>query len=444
MTTDIGSLTAEIVRPGDPGYDAARSGWNQLHRRRPAAIVFCRNAADVVEAVSWARSEGLPIRARSGRHHLEGWSSVDGGVVIDVSRLKEVQVDHDARTAVVGTGLTQAETVAALGASGWTIPTGSEGGVGLGGVVLGGGFGLLSRRLGLACDRLLAADVVVADGPDSAKMISTAADDHADLLWACRGGGGNNFGIATSYTVALEPLAEVALGYCTWSGHGALIELVRRWQRDAPVADERLSSALEIGAEGIALTAVWYGGTRAELEAALAPLLAIGDPEISVVEGAWPALYADVDKAPDAVPNWKFFSQFVKRPWPDEAIEIVRRFMADPPGPASNYFLSSFGGAVGREPQGGAAFPHRDALYYCEPGAGWDGSETTAAALHWVDAFAAELRPFVDGAYVNVPNAGVATWEVDYYGANRDRLRAVKAAYDPQNVFSFEQSVPLD
>jgi FAD/FMN-containing dehydrogenase len=443
MTTHISRLTPEVVRSGAPGYEAARKGWNQLYQRHPAAIVFCRDTAEVVDAVAWARASGLPLRARSGRHHLEGWSSVDGGVVIDVSRLKAVEVDHAARTAVVGCGLTQSEAVTALGRQGWAIPTGSEGGVGLGGVVLGGGFGLLTRRLGLTCDRLVAAEVVVANRERSAKVINASLGQDVDLLWACRGGGGNNFGIATSYTMELEPLAEVAFGYVTWAGHGDLAGLVRAWQREAPGADERLSSALEIGSDGVALTAVWYGGTAADLEAALAPLLAVGAPEIEILEGAWPTIYADVDKAPDDVASWKFFSQFVKRPLPDEAIEVICRFMADTPSPTSNYFMSSFGGAVRREPLGGSAFPHRDALFYCEPGAGWNEPELSAAALGWVADFANALRPYVDGAYVNVPNAGAATWEADYYGANRDRLRAVKAAYDPQNVFRFEQSVPL-
>lgn len=442
MTGQLTSLTAPVVGPGDAGYDSARQGWNQLHQRYPSAVVFCRDTADVIEALTWVRSEGLPFRVRSGRHNLQGWSSLDGGVVIDVSRLKTVDVASSG-TAVVGTGLTQAEAVAGLGRAGWTIPTGSEGGVGLGGVVLGGGFGLLTRRLGLACDRLLEAEVVVPDGERSAKVIHASVDDHADLLWACRGGGGNNFGVVTSYTMQLAPLADVAFGYLTWTGHRELARLVGVWQREAPVADERLSSALEIGSDGVALSAVWYGGVAADLESALAPLMRIGAPEVSIVEDAWPTIYTDVDKAPPDVANWEFFSQFMKRPLPDEAIDAICAFMAKTPSPACNYFMSSFGGAVRGEPAGGSAFPHRDALFYCEPGAGWDGPELTKAALGWVAGFATALRPYVDGAYVNVPNPTSPDWQTDYYGGHQERLRAVKARYDPHNVFRFEQSVPV-
>ena len=319
--------------------------------------------------------------------------------------MKSIAIDEAAGTATVGTGLIQKEAVAALGAAGYAIPTGSEGGVGLGGVVLGGGFGLLTRKMGLACDVLLAADVVVADGPGSATVIHADAENHADLLWACRGGGGNNFGITTSYTVKLHELADVAFLYAKWDNRDRLADILRGWQRDAPVADEHLSSALEIDSAGPGLSAVLYGGERDELMSALGPLLDIDSPTVTVTEDSWPTVYADVDKAPRDIDNWKFYSQFVKRPFPDEAIDLICQFMANAPSPASNYFLSSFGGAVRNAPAGGSAFPHRDALFYCEPGAGWNGCEPTSTALGWVADFARALRPYVDGAYVNVPNA---------------------------------------
>ena len=436
MTIAAAELTGEVVRAGDPGYEAARVGWNRLYSRYPEAIVFCRDTQDVVNAIRWAREEGIALRARSGRHSLEGWSSLDGGLVIDVSRMKSVEIDEKARTAKVGTGLTQKEIVPTLGQRGFVIPTGSEGGVGLGGVVLGGGFGLLTRGLGLACDNLLAAEIVVADGSRSAKVVEANAQSNSDLLWACRGGGGGNFGIATSYTLKLHELFHVEFAIARWTGHGDLGALLRAWQRHAPVADERLTSALEMDSSAIELSAVMHGGSRQELDDGLSSLLAIGQPEVIYLSDAWPAIYKNVDRAPD-LPFWKFYSQFVSRPLPDEAIDLVVHFMANTPSAASNFFCSSFGGAVRHAPPGGSAFPHRGALFYCEPGAAWDDRALNSKALGWAADFWRALRPFGDGAYVNVPN-----WERDYYGANRERLREVKAKYDPQNVFSFEQSVP--
>jgi hypothetical protein len=404
--------------------------------------VFCNVAQDVVNAVEWARQEGIALRARSGRHSLDGWSSLDGGLVVDVSRMKSFTIDEKAGTATVGTGLTQKETVQALGQRGFVIPTGSEGGVGLGGVVLGGGFGLLTRHLGLASDNLLAAELVVPDGARSAKVVQASEHSNSDLLWACRGGGGGNFGIATSYTLKLHKLEHVELAIARWTGHEHLGEVLRTWQRDAPVADERLTSALEVSGIAVELSALLHGGSRQELNDGLRSLLAIGKPEVTYMNDAWPTIYKHADRAPD-LPFWKFYSGFVKRPFPDEAIEFVVRYMASAPSAPSNFFCASFGGAVRHAPPGGSAFPHRDALFYCEPGAAWDDPALNAKALGWVADFWRALRPFGDGAYINVPNAAALDWEREYYGSNRELLRQVKAKYDPQNVFSFEQSVPL-
>lgn len=440
MTATI-KTTGEVVRSGDPGYDVARIGWNRLYSRYPDSIEFCCDTEDVVNAVKRAREAGLAMRARSGRHNLEGWSSVDGGVIIDVSRMKTVEFDEAARTVKVGTGLTQKETVPALGQRGFVVPTGSEGGVGLGGVVLGGGFGLLTRSLGLACDNLMGAEIVVADGPCSAKVIEVDEHTNADLLWACRGGGGGNFGIATSYTLKVHELPHVEFLIARWTGHDHFGELLRTWQRDAPVADKRLTSSLEVDATAVELSALLYGGSRHELDEQLGSLLAIGQPDLTYMNDGWPAIYHHVDRAPD-MPFSKFYSQFVTRPFPDEAVDLIVHYMANTPSPESNFFAISFGGAVGHAPSGGSAFPHRDALFYCEPGACWKDPAQHSQAQGWAGAFWRALRPFGAGAYVNVPNAPASDWEHDYYGANVDRLRQVKATYDPQNVFSFEQSIP--
>ena len=189
------------------------------------------------------------------------------------------------------------ETVPGARAARVCIPTGSRG-VGLGGVVLGGGFGLLTRKLGLACDNLLAAEIVVADGSHSAKVVEANAHTNSDLLWACRGGGGGNFGIATSYTLKLHELAHVEFAIARWTGHGDLGALLRTWQRDAPVADERLTSALEVDSTAIELSAVLHGGSRQELDDELRSLLAIGRPNVTYMSDAWPTIYENVDRAP--------------------------------------------------------------------------------------------------------------------------------------------------
>ncbi len=436
------TLTGEIVRPGDGGYEQARAGWNKLYSRYPDTIVFCRDAQDVLNAVKWARQEGIAFRPRSGRHSLEGWSAIDSGLVIDVSRMKSVEFDETAGTVKVGTGVVQREAVAALGERGYVMSTGSEGGVGLGGVILGGGFGLLTRIFGMACDALVAAEIVVADELESAKIIEASENSNVDLLWACRGGGGNNFGITTSYTLKLHELRDVQFVIAKWDGHGALGDVLRTWQRDAPVADERLSSALEADSTHFELTALMHGASRAEIEDGLRSVLSIDDPEVTYHEGPWPDLFANADRGPD-LPFWKFYSQFITEPFPDEAIDTVLHYLANTPTPPSNFFCSSFGGNVRNEPPGGSAFPYRDALFYCEPGAAWDDPALHGTALAWANNFWRALRPYGTTGYVNVPNASALDWEREYYGANLERLRQVKAKYDPHNVFHFEQSVPV-
>ncbi|KUI45735.1 FAD-binding protein [Mycobacterium sp. GA-1199] len=448
------TLTGDVVRPGDSGYDAARIGYNHLFSTQPDAVVFCTGIQDVVNAVAWARRNGVPLRVRSGRHCLEGWSAVDHGLVIDVSRMKSTAIDAASQVATVGAGLTQLETVTALGAAGFAAPTGTEGTVGLVGATLGGGFGLLTRRYGMASDNLLAAEIVVASGDDGATAIVTDEQNNPDLLWALRGAGNGNFGIVTSLTYRIHSLTQAICVVATWSGLEQLPPVFDAWQHSAPHIDDRLTSQLEIRREGIVLVAVLTDGSEADAKQMLAPILAVGKPHISTADARWADVYAGFQIPPaDEAANWKFLSQFIYEPYPPEAIDLVTSFMSRAPTSDCNYFTNAFGGAVRTsEPPGGSAFAHRDALFYAEPGAGWgvrggvsaSDDPLTDGCLTWCAEFAEALKPYVSGAYVNVPNAGMPGWESAYWGDNVGRLRAIKAKYDPQNVFAFEQSLSID
>ncbi|MFG3555863.1 FAD-binding oxidoreductase [Micromonospora sp. NPDC047557] len=444
-------LTGRIVRPQDPGYANASLGWDELFVRYPLVIVFAQNTQDVVNALTWARQNDVALRVRSGRHSLEGWSNVDNGIVIDVSELKSTDIDYASRTARVGAGLNQLEAVTALGEHDLAVTTGTEGSVGLSGATLGGGLGFLTRYLGMACDSLIGAEIVVAWGTNGAKAIEVDLHNHEDLLWALRGAGNGNFGIVTSLTYRVTPLRSVAYLQATWDGLGDLEEIFETWQRVAPFTDYRLGTQVEIHKSEILLFAVLADGPEAEARKLLEPILSIGNPEVTVQTGGWGEIYAGFQIPTDDEPaNWKFFSQFSNRPFPRKAISVVRAFMEEAPTDDSNFFLQAFGrGAQAHEPRGGSAFPHRDALFYSEPGAGWgtrgepdSGDALTPIAQAWIAEFSQALRPYVDGAYVNVPNIGMAEWESAYWGSNFYRLRKVKAKYDPHNVFQYEQSIP--
>jgi FAD/FMN-containing dehydrogenase len=409
-------LTGRVVRPGDADYPTASAGYNLLFTHDPAAIVFAQDTQDVVNALAWARQNDVPLRVRSGRHSLEGWSNVDHGIVIDVSEMKSATIDKGSSTATVGVGL-------------------------------------LTRNFGMASDNLIAAEVVVASDVNGAKAIVADENNNSDLLWALRGAGNGNFGIVTSLTYAIHPLAQTIYVTASWPGLSHLAEIFEAWQRCAPHTDNRLTSQLEIRRDEVQLIGVLASGSEAEATQMLAPILSVGDPDVSTVNASWADTYAGFQIPPlEEAANWKFFSQFVSDPFPVEAISLIGSFMSKAPTPDCNYFTNAFGGAVkASEPSGGSAFAHRDALFYAEPGAGWGtrggipapADPLTAKCQAWIAEFNQALGPYVDGAYVNVPNAGTAQWETAYWGPNVDRLRRVKAKYDPENVFCFEQSVPV-
>ncbi|WP_319446478.1 MULTISPECIES: FAD-binding oxidoreductase [unclassified Mycobacterium] len=449
-------LTGRIVRPGGSDYPAASASWNLLFTHDPAVIVFAQETRDVVNALAWARQNGVPLRVRSGGHCLEGWSSVDDGIVIDVSEMKSVTIEPASNTATVGAGLNQLEAVTALGRAGLAAPTGTEGTVGLVGATLGGGFGLLTRAFGMASDNLISAEVVVASGADGAEAIVADEYDNADLLWALRGAGNGNFGIVTALTYRVHPLTQTIYLTATWPGLGDLPSVFEAWQRSAPHVDDRLTSQLEIRRDEVQLVGALASGSEAEAMKLLAPILSVGTPEVLVKNADWADNYAGFQIPTHEEPeNWKFTSQFISDPFPTAAIGIVCSFMSRAPAPGCNYFTNAFGGAVtDSEPSGGSAFAHRNALFYAEPGAGWgphrgerptgSGSAAdplTPKCLAWIAEFSEALAPYANGAYVNVPHAGLADWETAYWGTNVGRLRTIKGKYDPGNVFTFEQSI---
>ena len=446
------TLTGRLVHPGDPDYVTSSTGWDQLFTHYPMVIVFAQETQDVVNALTWARQNDVAVRVRSGRHCLEGWNNVDNGIVIDVSEIKGAKIDKGAGTAIVGAGLNQMEAITALGKEGFAAPTGTEGTVGLVGATLGGGFGLLSRPFGMASDNLMAAEIVVPSGADGATALTVDDKNEPDLMWALRGAGNGNFGVVTSLTYNVHPLPQVAYLTATWQGLDDLQAVFDAWQKSAPTTDNRLTSQLEVHPDLILLSSALASGTEAEGRNLLEPILSIGTPTVVVKTGPWHDIYAGFQIPTEQEPaNWKFFSQYVADPFPAEAITLIGSFLSRAPSPDSNYFVQPFGGTVkDSEPSGGSAYAHRDKLFYGEVGAGWGArgglpaheDPVTIKAQAWIAEFSQALRPWVDGAYVNVPNVGMADWETAYWGPNVKRLRGIKAKYDPSNVFNFEQSIP--
>ena len=325
-STPQAELTGRIVRPGDADYRTASDSWNLLFSHDPAVIVFAQETQDVVHALNWARQNDVAVRVRSGGHCLEGWSTVDDGIVIDVSELKSAKIDTSWGTATVGAGLNQLEAVTTLGEAGVAAPTGTEGTVGLVGATLGGGFGLLTRSLGMASDNLLSAEVVVATNPAGAEVIIADENTNADLLWALRGAGNGNFGIVTSLTYRVHPLTQTVYLTATWAGLGDMRRVFDAWQRCAPHTDNRLTSQLEIsGADGSSWSASWQGDRYDEAEhSCWRRSCRSAEPTSSTRDANWADTYADFQiPTVDEPVNWKFNSQFIYEPYPLEAVDLI-------------------------------------------------------------------------------------------------------------------------
>ena len=447
LATGGTELTGRLVFPDSPDYESARLGWARQFSRFPLTIVFCQNAQDVVNAISWCRQNDVAFRARSGRHALEGWSSLDGGVIIDVSEMNGIDVDEEAGVATVQTGATQGAVVKALGKRGYTIPSGGEGTPGIGGVTLGGGIGWLSRSMGLVCDHLVSLEMVVPSGEQGARVIQADESDNADLLWASRGGGGGNFGIATSYTFRLVPISTVAFYEVTWGEQDweHLDELLGVWQELAPSAPDELGSVFFASSKA-AGTITTYGvldGPEEQLRQLLGPLLEVGEPEVTIETlpylDAWLRIAATPEDDPPR--KDKFSSVWVYDSLPPEGIGTVRRFLDDAPNPTADIWCLSWGGEVGRTPTDATAFYHRKPRYYIEWDISWEEDREGNEVFAWTEQFRLAMVPYAEGSYINVPDSSINDLKT-YYGDNLARLQKVKRKYDPENVFRFEQSIP--
>lgn len=442
-----------ILHADDPDWDAARKVFNDRFDRRPEAIVYCADAADVATALRWARTSGRPLSLRSGGHSFDAFSVVDGGIVLDLSRLHEVEVDAENRLARIGAGHRVGPIAEELWRHGLTLPLGTCPSVGIAGLTLGGGMGLLSRLWGLTCDNLLKAELVLADG----RTLACTEVENPDLLWACRGGGGGNFGIATSFVFRLHAIDTVSIFRAVWPWED-LPAVLSTWQDWAPNADDRLGTVLQLkSAKAKEIVALGqYVGPEFELSQKIRHLLAAGRPfELETVELPFIEAYrlfagARMDDSAWAVTTgtscFKGGSEYALWPLSAEGIGHLQELLAAAPSAACQVQLENTGGAVARLPEDATAFPHRSgALYTLQYLAAWNEPAEEADHLDWFRDLRAGLNPYLAGAaYLNFGDAELESWREAYYGGNLARLTRIKRKYDPDNVFRFAQSVPLE
>lgn len=438
-TTLRDDVAGALLLPGDPGYDdivRARPFTAHDGVPAPAAMVRCRDAADVAASVGFARRHTLPVAVRSGGHCAAGLSST-AGLVIDVSPMDAVEVDGD--RVVIGGGVRLAGLVEALGAHGRALPTGTCPTVGVSGLTLGGGWGMLSRQHGLTCDQLVRAEVVTADGA----VVVADEDTEPDLFWALRGGGTGGFGVVTSMVFRTLPAPRMTNFQYAWP-LAVAPELLGAWFGRMIDAPARLCAEVGVYPGEVRLHGA-LTGTASDARELLARLCR-GLPaparvelaELPYLESAR-QLAGEVGVDDDASRHLYATSEFFDDALPAEAVDaLLTRFASGPPEREIGFM--PWGGGEHDVAPDATAFPHRRARYVVHHIA--LAPEADAAARDWVTAMRDSLRAYGNGGvYANFADLGLADWERAYYGGNAGRLREVKRRYDPDDVFRTAQSV---
>lgn len=447
-TLDAGALQAfraglqgPLLSPGDAEYEAARGVWNAMIDRKPALIARCTGTADIVVAVNFARAHGLLLAVHGGGHSVAGNAVCDGGLMIDLSLMKAIEVDPTARIARAQGGVLWSEFDAATQAHGLATTGGAVSTTGIAGLTLGGGWGFLLRRFGLACDNVLEVEIVTADG-----RVRTANEtEHADLFWGIRGGGGN-FGVATAFTYQLHPVGPTVLGGLVLHPLERAREALQFYRDFCPGAPDELTIIPGIitaadGSRVIALIAC-YAGDLEEGERVLEPLRRFGEPLADLIA---PMPYTSLQQLFDeAYPYgrrnyWKtsFMDEIS-----DQAIDTMLAWFETVPSPYSAIEIEQFGGATGRVDEQATAFGHRGSAYNLVVTCGWTDPAEDELQIEWARGLWRAMQPFSrDVGYVNYFSVDEQDRVKAAYGAKHERLVALKTTYDPTNLFRVNQNI---
>jgi FAD/FMN-containing dehydrogenase len=438
-------LQGQLILPGAADYEAARFAHNTMFDRRPTFIVKAAGAGDVARTVVLARESGMSLAVRSGGHSVAGHSTVDGGIVLDLSNMKGLHIDAERQTAWAQPGLTAGEYTEAAAAHGLATPFGDAGSVGVAGLTLGGGIGFLVRKFGLTIDALVAVEIVTADG----RLLTANADQHPDLFWAVRGGGGN-FGVVTRFQFKLYPVGMVLGGALVMPATSDVLRSLVPIASSAPEELTTISVVMSlppapfvpedrVGEKAVIILFVW-SGDPADGNAALDPFRAVAAPIAEVVMPMpYPGIYGFTAEA--ATPGRGVVrSHFLDR-LDDAAVDSILSAMSVA-SPTAMVQVRVLGGAMARVPATDTAFAHRDAPilvaiidHYADPA--MDATERT-----WTEALHAALAPNATGVYANFVGAESEDRVRDAYpAATYQRLAAIKRQYDPANLFRMNQNI---
>jgi FAD/FMN-containing dehydrogenase len=445
------TLRGVLLRPGDDAYEVARSVWNASIDRRPALIARCTGTADVVAAVEFARDEELVVAVRGGGHNVAGNAVCDDGLVIDLSTMKGIRVDPLARTARAQGGLTWGDVDHETQTFGLATTGGLVSSTGIAGFTLGGGIGWLGRKYGLACDNLISADVVAADG----RHLIASPTQHPDLLWALRGGGGN-FGVVTSFEYQLHAVAPPVLAGLVFHPIERGAELLRFYRDFVAGAPDELSAYVvlrvappapflpeHVHGTAVVAIAVCYAGPLEEGEELVRPLRSFGRPLVDLIRPmpyvAWQAMF-------DA--SWEAgFQNYWKSHYlcglGDGAVDTLLSHLASITSPLSDTKIAHLQGAVSRVGEAQTAFGNRDAPFVLNINTRWSGREESDKHIQWTREFFEAMEPHsTGGVYVNfLGDEGESRVRAAYGEANWERLIGLKKTYDPTNFFRLNQNI---
>ncbi len=464
--TFASSLTGRLVRPSDPGYLTDLQLYDsRFDSVRPMAIAYCSSQTDVQRSIEFARSHGLPFTARSGGHSYAGYST-STGLIIDVTAM--ASVTQGSGRATIGSGARLIDVYTPLNNAGVSIPGGSCPTVGIAGLTLGGGVGVVDRAYGLTCDALSSVVVVTADS----RVVTADAATNSDLYWACRGGGGGNFGIATSFTYNTFPTSPLTLVFLTWPW-AAASDVVPAWLSWAPGAPDQLWSNLLLmadptgGSPKLQVGVVWMGPASG-VEAPLSRLFsAVGSPPSArptetvpfghamYVEGGCASFSQAACHLPSQTAGGALSRQpslaksgYFSAPLTDAGVAALIAGIAgrQSAGGQGAVGIDAYGGAINRVGPAATAFVHRSELASAQYNVPFDPGTPTAqlvASQAWLDSWYNTMVPHMDGsAYQNYIDPALPDWARAYYGANLPRLMQVKRTWDPDNAFRFAQSIP--
>ena len=423
------------------GYDDARKIFNGMFDKKPALIARCAGAADVVRSVNFARAHDLLVAVRGGGHSLSGQSVCDNGLMIDLAPMRDVRVDTERKLARAAGGALLGDVDRETLAFGLVTPTGTVSHTGCGGLTTGGGFGRLSRRFSLTCDHVVSADIVTADG----RLLQVSADEHPDLHWAIRGGGGN-FGVVTSFEYRLHPFDGQAVGghivYPLDQARDALrayADLFPKAREDLWI--EAVLTAIPSG-ERVLILDVCYTGPLDQAEAALAPYRHLGKALSDDVKQVPFTRLQTRDDERARIGGHYYTKSGLAKTIERDLIDLMLETVAGATVPRPRIALPPWGGAVARVPRDAAAFWHRDALFSVILQTSNDDRADDAANIAWVKSKWPALQKFTAGSYANVNLSEMPADSMrEVYGGNYDRLLALKNRYDPRNLFRLNANI---